>query len=111
MSLRIHRVWTRQSHSTLANYHWKQAVQLRPVRYRAMSALGQKQTSVMSLRVSALPPKADIEGCQSNVPRSFGAFEAMEVASCVARRDHVATTLDRLVNRPAYRTDDAVCGQ
>ena len=27
------------------------------------------------------------------------------------RCDYVATTLDRLVNRPTYRTDDAVCGQ
>ena len=77
----------------------------------ALSALGHKRTFRSAIVMSALPPKADIEGCQSNVPRSFGAFEAMEVASCVALRDHVATTLDRLVNRPTYRTDDAVCGQ
>ena len=60
MSLRIHRVWTRQSHSTLANYHWKQAVQLRAVRYWPMSALGQKQTFAVQNGMSALPPKADI---------------------------------------------------
>ena len=55
MSLRIHRVWTRQSHSTLANYHWKQAIQLRAVRYWPMSALGHKQTPALQKGVSALP--------------------------------------------------------
>ena len=75
-----------------------------------MSALGHKRTFGRKSDVR-FTPKADIEGCQSNVPRSFGAFEATEVALCVARRDHVATILDRLVNRPTYRTDDAVCGQ
>ena len=67
--------------------------------------------------MSALPPKADILCVERDVrftPKS-GHVQCNSVCPLWANSghccDHVATTLDRLVNRPTYRTDDAVCGQ
>ena len=61
-----------------------------------MSAFGHKQTFALRNAMSALPPKADICGAQT-----------MSASANSGRRDNFRQT----VNRPTYRTDDAVCGQ
>jgi hypothetical protein len=77
----------------------------------SMSALGQKQTCAVQLGVSALGQKQYRKRSCPLYPRKRTCAVQLGMSALGQKRTWDVTTLDRLVNRPTYRTDDAVCGQ